>query len=49
MVDASGNPGSDLEVVILQAKQRKLNKTAKAASVLAEERGIELVANPFFG
>ncbi len=49
MVDASANPGSDLEVVIRQAKQRKLNKTAKAASVLAEERGIELVANPSFG
>lgn len=49
MVDNAKNPGSDLEVVIRQAKQRKLIKTARAAEDLAKQRGIELVDNPHFG
>ncbi len=49
MVDGSANPGSDLEVVVRQAKQRGLRKTARAAEDLARERGIELVDNVHFG
>lgn len=49
MVDSSKNPGSDLEVVIRQAKHRKLLKTARAAEDLAKLRGIELVDNFHFG
>ena len=49
MVDGAKRPGSDLLVVIRQAKERGFLRTAKAAEALATQRQIPLVPGVHFG